>query len=231
MLKLVNRAALLAAVMMSPVSLAAGTLGSVNISGVGLVTGQGVLPPQLPLQFSLAGDSPFSCWSSSTSCVVLLDQVLTPADIGSVFSFDPSTAGFPAAAGFLTDGILDMWGLSLTGVQGGIGVSDSSMLPPGSAPDFIGYAVTEIDLTLNDLVFSQVQLPVSNNPITFGTFTQATLDITITAQGAPTPEPRSTLMLLAILLSMILHWRRTHRSTIRCRRRATIGSVFPPLLP
>jgi hypothetical protein len=67
------------------------------------------------------------------------------------------------------------------------------MLPPGST-DFAGNILSEIDLTINNLSFSVVQLP-TGVPATLQPFTQATFDLTITVQGSSVPEPHSALLI------------------------------------
>jgi len=189
-------------------------LGTLHNAGIGFVLGQGELPFQLPLQFALAGDMGGTpCWVASPSCIVLLDHVLTAADIGTVFHFNPSSPGFAAAASFLTDGIDDEWSFSLIGGSGGSGLPVSEMFSPGLGPDFVGDKISEIDLSVNNLSFSFVSLPAGpiSNPGLMATFTQAQLDMTITVQGTPVPEP-PTALLIAPVLAAAAVWRRRLRA-------------------
>jgi hypothetical protein len=203
----VYRVALFMCVMISPLSIGAAILGSLNVDGTGFGT-EGVQPSELSLGFALSGDTPgLSCWAPSTSCIVLLDRVVTPADIGAVFSFGPSTPGFGSVVSFLTDGVDDEWSFFIPGNGGGVGASVSSILPPRSGPDFAGDTITEIDLTLTALTFTQMGLPTS---LGFETFTFANPNYTIAVEGE-TPEPEPALLVFGALLIGLAsrrHWKR-----------------------
>ena len=172
----------------------ASVLESTNMTGWGLVIGQGVLAPQLNLRFAIS-DSSNVCWISSPSCLVLLDQVLTPADVGRTFAITSlSDPAFPTIAATLTDGLDNMWSFSqFTNLNGGVGRAVSP--GPLGGPDFIGFSVTEVDLTINHLVFDQVLLPSSLT--TWDVFTEVHPDVTITVQGNSVPEPNTWPILLA----------------------------------
>ena len=81
-------------------SLGGSTLSTFRDHGFGFVLGRGVLPSQIPLRFALNGDMIANlCTVPSPYCIVLLNQVLTPADIGSVFRLTlplPVLTGPPA---------------------------------------------------------------------------------------------------------------------------------------
>lgn len=173
----------------------ASVLESTNMTGWGLVIGPGVLAPQLNLRFAVS-DSANVCWLSSPSCLVLLDQALTPADIGRTFAITAvSNLDFPNIAATLTDGQDNMWSFSqFTNLNGGVGRAVSPG-PPGVGPDFIGFTVTEVDLKINNLLFDQVLLPSSLT--TWDVFTEVHPDVTITVQGNSVPEPNTSAVLLA----------------------------------
>jgi hypothetical protein len=176
---------------------AAGVLGSVNVTGWGLVIGQGVLSPVLNLRFAVSDRGGSVCWiSSPPSCYVLLDQVLTPADIGTTFKITAaSDPDFQGVAATLTDGADNEWSFSqFSNLDGGIGFPVSAAFPNGGGPDFLGYTVTEVDLTIDDLVFQQVTLPSSLT--TFDIFTEAKPDVTISVQGSALPEPGTLTLLI-----------------------------------
>jgi hypothetical protein len=176
----------------------AGVLGSANVTGWSLVIGQGVLSPVLNLRFAVSDSGGSVCWiSSPPSCYVLLDQVLTPADIGKTFKITAvSDPDFQGVAATLTDGIDNEWSFSqFSNPNGGIGFPVSAAFPNGGGPDFLGYTVTEVDLTINDLVFQQVTLPSSLT--TFDIFTEARPDVTISVQGSAVPEPGPLPLLIA----------------------------------
>ena len=190
---LVRRAALLMAITGSVLLMRAGTLGSLNLDNFGLVLG---------FVFLISGDAPNTpCFVAASSCIVLFEQNLTPTDIGSVLRFGSSSPGFHSVVSLLTDGTDDEWSATRQGAGGAIGQSVSSMLPARNGPDFAGDTITEIDLTVNDLVFKQVQLPVSiTNPGILGTFTEADANFTITVQGSELPEPQTVLLVPLALL-------------------------------
>ncbi len=191
-----------------PFCLTADTLSSVTASRIGFAR-QGILPSQLPLQFALAGDSPTGCWVPSASCIVLLDQVLTLGDNGSTFVFGSSNAGFASAAKFLTDGVGGAWSFSVAGIGGGAaGI--------GTGPGLPGDTISEIDLTVNNLVFSQVQLPTSFFPLEFAIHTRTQFDATITVLGSQVPEPRFTLLLAALFLAAASFRLSRRRSGFQC---------------
>ena len=193
------RAVLLMFILTIPVSVKAGILGTHELSGFGLLK-PGIQPPQFGLLFALAGDANWACWNPGPSCPAILDQVLTVADIGSVYAFPPSNPNFAVVAGFLTDGIPgDWWSFAPDADAGGAVSSDvSQMLPPGRT-DFAGDILSEIDLTVNHLSFSVIQLP-SGIPPTLQPYTQATFDLAITVQGSNAPEPQSALLIGTPLL-------------------------------
>ena len=88
----------------------------------------------------------------------------------------------------MTDGIDNEWSFSqFSNLNGGIGFPASAAFPNGGGPDFLGDTVTEVDLTINDLIFQQVTLPSSLT--TFDIFTEARPDVTISVQGSAVPEP------------------------------------------
>ena len=176
----------------------AGVLGSVNATGWGLVIGQGELQPVLNLRFAVSDTGGNVCWiSSPPSCYVLLDQVLTPDDIGKTFKISTaSDPDFQSIAATLTDGVDNEWSFSqFSNLNGGVGLPVSAAFPNGGGPDFLGDAITEIDLTVNDLVFRQVLLPSSLT--TFDIFTEARPDVTISVQGNDVPEPRPLPLVIA----------------------------------
>lgn len=194
-----HRSLVAIAIMICPCALGAATLSSIRGSGFGLVIGQGVLPPVLPLQFALAGNAQGTpCFVPSASCVALFDLNLTASDIGSTFAFGPSDNGFASVSDFLTTGVGNEWSFALSNNPGGaVGLGPVSPLS--------GDTISQIDLTVNNLTFSQVQLP---GPSGFETFTQAELDVTATVLGAEAPEPRFRLLLAAILIFVPLFRRR-----------------------
>src|SRR5271167_2266915 len=103
------------AILAVPVSTRASTiLGSVVLANDGLILGQGVLPPQLPLLFAVSVDTPNPCFAVSPTCLAIVDQTLTAADIGTTFVFDQSSPGFASVASFLTDGIGDEFEFALS---------------------------------------------------------------------------------------------------------------------
>jgi hypothetical protein len=176
----------------------AGVLGSVNVTGWSLVIGEGVLSPELNLRFAVSDSGGSVCWiSSPPSCYVLLDQVLTPADIGKTFVITGvSNPDFQGIAAALTDGIDNEWSFSqFSNPNGGVGMPVSAAFPNGGGPDFSGDTVTEVDLTINDLIFRQVTLPSSLT--TFDIFTEAAPDVTISVQGSDVPEPATLPLLIA----------------------------------
>jgi hypothetical protein len=194
----------------------AGVLGSVNVTGWGLVIGQGVLSPELNLRFAVSSSGGSVCWiSSPPSCYVLLDQVLTSADIGKTFVITGvSNPDFQGIVATLTDGLDNEWSFSqFSNLNGGIGFPVSAAFPNGGGPDFLGDTVTEVDLTINDLIFRQVTLPSSLT--TFDTFTEATPDVTISVQGSDVPEPRPLPLLMAgsailsLFRKMTARWKRS----------------------
>jgi hypothetical protein len=127
----------------------------------------------------------------------MLDQVLTPADIGRTFKISAiSDPEFQGIATTLTDGIDNEWSFSqFSNLNGGIGFAVSAAFPNGGGPDFLGYNLTEVDLTINDLVFQQVTLP--SGLTTYDIFTEARPDVTVTVQGSGVPEPGSLSLLIA----------------------------------
>jgi hypothetical protein len=194
----------------------AGVLGSVNVTGWSLVIGEGVLSPSLNLRFAVSASGGSVCWiSSPPSCYVLLDQVLTPADIGETFVITAvSNPDFQGIVTTLTDGIDNEWSFSqFSNLNGGIGFPVSAAFPNGGGPDFLGDTVTEVDLTINDLVFRQVTLPSSLT--TFDVFTEARPDVTISVQGSNVPEPRPLPLLMAgsailsLFRKMTARWKRS----------------------
>lgn len=177
-------------VVFCPHGVQAATLNSITASGFGLVIGPGVLPPELPLQFAFEAGSPAEgCFAPSASCIFLFDSDLTNSDIGSTLTFGPSDAGFTAAANLLTGTTENEWAFSAASNAGG----DVSF---GPIPPLTGDTITGIDLTINNLTFSQVQL--STGLSTVGTFTQAELDATVTILGTEAPEPRLTFIVAAL---------------------------------
>src|SRR5438128_96520 len=113
---------LLASFVAAPFSISAAILGELNVIGFGLLIGRGGLQPEVSLSFGLSVDTPGSpCFNPSLSCIVLLDQVLTPSDVGTIFRFTNSSPGFVSAAHFLTDGIDDEWSFFRSGSGGGVG--------------------------------------------------------------------------------------------------------------
>ena len=184
-------------------------LGSMNASDGGLVLGRGVLGPELNLRFTLS-DSQGPCWiPSPPSCYVLLDQRLTPADIGKTFAITgASNADFGGAAASLTDGAENLWGFSIFPTPGGaIGIPVSQFFPNGGGPDFRGYTISEVDLTIDNLLFYQVNLPTGWD--TFGVFTVVQPSVTITVQGSAVPEP-DTRALLLVAAVIFAYTRRQH---------------------
>jgi len=123
--------------------------------------------------------------------------------------FDQSSPGFASVASFLTDGIGDEFEFALSAnAGGGFGDSLSNLFPNLNRPDFAGDVISEIDLTVNNLSFQQIQLPISNVPVMFGTFTEANPDLTITVQGSQAPEPSFAIPVAAGLLMAVFSRRR-----------------------
>jgi hypothetical protein len=172
----------------------AGVLGSAELTNDG-IDKPGVFPFSLWLGLAISPNpnSPFSCFADSPpSCYGILSYTFTTADIGSTISANSSNnPEFSAIAGILTNGAENNLGLAgdIPGPPpsdpgGGFGIPESLFFPNGGGPDFEGSTLTQIDLTLNKLVFASEPL------INFGDglFTVANFDVTVTVEGN-TPEP------------------------------------------
>jgi hypothetical protein len=121
-----------------------------------------------------------------------------PSDIGTTKTANSAVQGFDDFASILTNGNDDtLYNLVIIhGYPGGRGNSESFWISNSIAPqqsDFYGYRITEIGITLNDMLLESP----GSDPYGTGIWTDYTYDISYHFYGEPIPEP-ATVSLLAL---------------------------------